>query len=194
MTSNKTVSYKITQTLLNSWLYLYQVDEEYYEKAYQDFLKVLNKEPIEDNEIFQRGREFETQCLSGEQSEVYDIIKGSAYQVSKSKKLVVDNLNIYLLGIADFIKNGVIYDTKRVNKYDLQKYSYSSQHIIYLDLFSDCYKFVYLVVDNSNTMYEEVYRRQDLQIDSKMLIHNFLEYLTTNNLLNVYLDKWKGNY
>ena len=58
MTKSKT-SLLLTQTLINSWLYLYQVDGEYYEKAYQDFLKTLKRIPLEDNEIFARGREFE---------------------------------------------------------------------------------------------------------------------------------------
>lgn len=191
MTKSKT-SLLLTQTLINSWLYLYQVDGEYYDKAYQDFLKTLKRIPLEDNEIFARGREFEKQVINGEYKEIYDIIKGGSYQVSKSKSLVVDNINFTIYGIADFIKNGVIYDTKRVNQYELQKYQYSSQHLIYLYLFDDCYEFTYLIVDNSDTTYEETYKRNDLTLTIENLIHNFISFLKENNLFNIYLEKWKG--
>ena len=191
MTKNKT-SLLLTQTLINSWLYLYQVDGEYYEKCYQDFLKTLKRIPLEDNEIFARGREFEKQVINGEYKEIYDIIKGGSYQVSKKKELVVDNLDFTVYGIADFIKNGVIYDTKRVNQYDLQKYQYSSQHLIYLYLFDDCYEFTYLIVDNSDTTYEETYKRNDLTMSIETLIHNFISFLKENNLFNIYLENWKG--
>ena len=191
MTKSKT-SLLLTQTLINSWLYLYQVDGEYYEKCYQDFLKTLKRIPLEDNEIFARGREFEQQVISGEYKEIYDIIKGGSYQVSKKKELVVDNLDFTVYGIADFIKNGVIYDTKRVNNYELQKYQYSSQHLIYLYLFDDCYEFTYLIVDNSDTTYEETYKRNDLTMSIETLIHNFISFLKENNLFNIYLENWKG--
>ena len=191
MTKSKT-SLLLTQTLINSWLYLYQVDGEYYEKCYQDFLKTLKRIPLEDNEIFARGREFEKQVINGEYKEIYDIIKGGSYQVSKKKELVVDNLDFTVYGIADFIKNGVIYDTKRVNNYELQKYQYSSQHLIYLYLFDDCYEFTYLIVDNSDTTYEETYKRNDLTLTIETLIHNFISFLKENNLFNIYLENWKG--
>ena len=191
MTKSKT-SLLLTQTLINSWLYLYQVDGEYYEKSYQDFLKTLKRIPLEDNEIFARGREFEKQVINGEYKEIYDIIKGGSYQVSKKKELVVDNLDFTVYGIADFIKNGVIYDTKRVNNYELQKYQYSSQHLIYLYLFDDCYEFTYLIVDNSDTTYEETYKRNDLTLTIENLIHNFISFLKENNLFNIYLENWKG--
>lgn len=191
MTKSKT-SLLLTQTLINSWLYLYQVDGEYYDKAYQDFLKTLKRIPLEDNEIFARGRKFEKQVINGEYKEIYDIIKGGSYQVSKKKELVVDNLDFTIYGIADFIKNGVIYDTKRVNQYELQKYQYSSQHLIYLYLFDDCYEFTYLIVDNSDTTYEETYKRNDLTLTIENLIHNFISFLKENNLFNIYLEKWKG--
>lgn len=191
MTKSKT-SLLLTQTLINSWLYLYQTDGEYYEKAYQDFLKTLKRIPLEDNEIFARGREFETQVINGEYKEIYDIIKGGSYQVSKKKELVVDNLDFTVYGIADFIKNGVIYDTKRVNQYELQKYQYSSQHLIYLYLFDDCYEFTYLIVDNTDTFYEEKYKRNDLTLSIENLIHNFISFLKENNLFNIYLENWKG--
>lgn len=191
MTKSKT-SLLLTQTLINSWLYLYQTDGEYYDKAYQDFLKTLKRIPLEDNEIFARGREFEKQVINGEYKEIYDIIKGGSYQVSKKKELVVDNLDFTVYGIADFIKNGVIYDTKRVNNYELQKYQYSSQHLIYLYLFDDCYEFTYLIVDNSDTTYEETYKRNDLTMSIENLIHNFISFLKENNLFNIYLENWKG--
>ena len=191
MTKSKT-SLLLTQTLINSWLYLYQVDGEYYEKCYQDFLKALKRIPLEDNEIFARGREFEKQVINGEYKEIYDIIKGGSYQVSKKKELVVDNLDFIVYGIADFIKNGVIYDTKRVNQYELQKYQYSSQHLIYLYLFDDCYEFTYLIVDNTDTTYEETYKRNDLTVTLETLIHNFISFLKENNLFNIYLENWKG--
>lgn len=55
---------KITKTLIESWAYTFSAFEGYEEDAYEDFLKTLKREPIEDSEAMRSGREFENLCYS----------------------------------------------------------------------------------------------------------------------------------
>lgn len=74
MTKNET--YLVTPSLLNSWLYIYQTQEEEYTKeAYESFLKTLKREPVEPNEFMLRGIEFEDECVAGNVEKVSPIIE-----------------------------------------------------------------------------------------------------------------------
>lgn len=53
---------KVTKTLIESWAYMFSAFEGYEEDAYNDFLKTLKREPVEDNEAMRDGRDFENLC------------------------------------------------------------------------------------------------------------------------------------
>ena len=146
MTRKATASnrrYLITPSLLNSWAYIWTCVDgvreaesdkvcledkkaDAQEKALQDFLKTLNREPIEDNFFMRQGREFEDACYRGETC-VSPIIKGGAYQIVGTKDITIDGIRFLMYGRLDVLKGGIIYDIKRVMKYVPQKYLKSYQ-------------------------------------------------------------------
>ena len=54
---------RITKTLLDSWAYTFDCYEGGEEDAMNDFLKTLNREPIEENEAIANGKAFEGLCF-----------------------------------------------------------------------------------------------------------------------------------
>lgn len=180
--------YLITPSLLNSWAYIWNCDESASEKALQDFLKTLNREPIEDNIYMKQGREFEDECYKGN-TIISPIIEGGAYQIVGKKEKTIDGMNFLLYGRLDVLKCGIIYDIKRVIRYALQKYFKSYQHGFYFELFDKAYEFDYLIYDGVNLHTEIYYRDQCESIEKAIKL--FITWLANNNLLDTYKEKWK---
>lgn len=200
--------YLITPSLLNSWLYIWECGRnvkesendticiedkifEAQEKAKQDFINTLNRIPSPPNEYMLAGIEFEEQCYKGKTC-ISPIIKGGSYQIVGKKEVRVENMRFLMYGRLDVLKGGTIYDIKRIWKYTLPKYRWSSQHGFYLDLFSRANKFEYLAYDG-NRLHREVYYRNEYK-PTVEVIKEFIEWLKENNLLDVYKEKWKSKY
>lgn len=184
----------ITATLLNSWKYLFnnQAGEESQETLYNDFLKVLKREPTETTPAMALGNEFEKECYEGKVEGISEIIKGGAFQLSTSKIETIGNYNFLLYGRIDVLKNGIIYDIKRVGKYsDVQKYYTSVQHVMYLKLIPQAKEFKYLISDGE-CIYTETYDRNDIIEPIETTIINFVNWLKRNDLFDLYVEKW-GN-
>lgn len=184
----------ITATLLNNWKYLFnnQAGEESQETLYNDFLKVLKREPTETTSAMALGNEFEKECYEGKVEGISEIIKGGAFQLSASKIETIGNYNFLLYGRIDVLKNGIIYDIKRVGKYsDVQKYYTSVQHVMYLKLIPQAKKFKYLISDGE-CVYTETYDRNDIIEPIETTIINFVNWLKRNDLFDLYVEKW-GN-
>lgn len=196
----------ITPSLLNSWLYIWESQNlvkenekdlisledkksEAQEKAKKDFIKVLNREQIEPNEYMIAGNEFEKQCYEGKTC-ISPIIKNGQFQIVGKKLVKIDNINFLMYGRLDVLKGGVIYDIKRVWKYNVQKYKWSAQHGFYLDLFSRANVFKYLIFDGNNLHIETYYR--DEYTPTEELIKEFITWLKENDLFEVYKKKWKS--
>lgn len=193
MTPIKKPLYKITATLLNSWNYIYQAKPEYQKDAFESFLKTLQRIKEPPNFFMKRGLEFEDACYNGEVPIISDIVRGGAFQVYAEKDIEVDGYSIRMLGYLDALKEGTIYDIKRVNRYDLQKYFSSYQHHIYFELVPEATDFVYLIGSGSGVnvnVYFEQYTRQEM-IDIKGVIHNFFQFLDENDLTQTYIENWK---
>ena len=203
MTNQET--YLITPSLLNSWAYQWNcVDyvrdtdnsdvciedkqEDAINKAKEDFIRVLKREPQEPNEAMKRGIEFEDACYRGETC-ISPIIKDGCYQIVGKKKVCVDGINFLMYGRLDVLKGGIIYDIKRVAKYNSQKYVKSYQHGFYMDLFQSAYKFTYLVYDGYNLFTEDYYRGQ--YMETTKVISQFINWLKDNNLFDLYKKYWK---
>lgn len=204
--SNK--RYLITPSLLNSWAYIWTcVDNvkeaesdkicledkksEAQEKALQDFLKTLNREPIEPNIYMKQGIEFEDACYRGETC-VSPIIEGGAYQIVGTKEMTVGGINFLLYGRLDVLKGGTIYDIKRVMRYAPQKYLKSYQHGCYFELFPNAYRFTYLVFDGKDLHKETYYPDQCVSIEE--VIREFIAWLDKNDLLEIFFEKWVSKY
>lgn len=194
MTATSKPSYKVTATLLNSWGYIWQVDDDKYQDAYDSFLKTLQRIKEPPNFFMLRGLEFEKDCYNGLVPDISKVIRDGAYQVYVEKPLSVDGLSVRLVGVLDALKEGTIYDIKRVNQYDLQKYYGSYQHHIYFELVEDADKFVYLVAAGTSNEYLSFYREEytkEEKIDVTGAISQFYQFLRENNLWEIYEKNWQ---
>ena len=174
----------ITASLLNSWIYLFdnQLSDE--KIAFDDFLKVLNREPTEQTEAMKLGNEFEQECYDGKVSGISNLIEGGAFQVSASKIEVINGLT--------FVLYGSIYDIKRVSRYnDVQKYYTSAQHPMYLELIPQAKEFIYLISDGE-LIYQEKYTRKDFIKPIQEIITDFVNWLKRNDLFEKYVEKWES--
>ena len=142
----------------------------------------------------QRGLDFEKDCYNGLVPDISKVIRDGAFQVYVEKQIKVDDLDVKLVGVLDCLKEGVIYDIKRVNQYDLQKYYQSYQHQMYFEMVEDADKFVYLVAAGTNneyvSFYQEEYTRAD-KIDIAQVISNFFKFLRDNKLWETYIKNWE---
>ena len=188
--------YYITPTLLNSWQYNIK------NGTLEDFIKVLNKEEFEPTESILKGFEYERYM-----QENYEETLNGAYQVKVSKEY-----GDYLLyGIIDCLKGGIIYDYKYTKNYEVGKFFYNHQTLMYLEMVPEAKKMVYLITnkfekteypdlnfkDVSNIEYEvgDVFREEYTKdmfpetIDS--ILHKFENWLKQYNLFELYTEKWK---
>jgi len=194
MTATSKHSFKVTATLLNSWNYIYEVDDDKTKEAFDSFVKTLQRIKEPPNFFMQRGLDFEKDCYNGLVPDISKVIRDGAFQVYVEKQIKVDDLDVKLVGVLDCLKEGVIYDIKRVNQYDLQKYYQSYQHQMYFEMVEDADKFVYLVAAGTNneyvSFYQEEYTRAD-KIDIAQVISNFFKFLRDNKLWETYIKNWE---
>jgi len=193
MTKTSKPLLKITASLLNSWGYIFKANEEYADKAYEDFVKTLNRIKIEPTFYMKRGIFFEKKCVEGKVPEISNVIEGGAFQAYFEKDLEVDDYDIRILGYLDVLKEGIIYDIKRVSKYERPKYLDSFQHHVYMELVPEAKEFNYLVASGSKDenvdIFTETYRRDEAQ-DVRIIIKQFFNWLQENNLFDLYLQNF----
>jgi len=184
------------------------MDPESVGSEYEDFLADLGREKRPTSPAAQAGIDFEelvhrasivggNVLAAGQEPTAEEAaaisygwrLKGAAYQVKAMKPVEINGLPINLVGIADFIKAGIITDIKRVQRYEYGKYQFSAQHPMYLELWPEALRFDYLIWDGAYS-YMEQYRRNDcesiLDIGSR-----FLRYLEQAELMDIYQSKWK---
>lgn len=126
-------------------------------------------------------------------NEVAKYLYDAQTQVKLSTTMTVDGIDLFVYGILDGLKEGVIYDVKFSNKSfhsaDLAgKYLDSSQHPTYFALCPEATKFVYLVSDGED-VYTEVYTPKITRPFAE-IASEFLTSLKVMNLLDVYKEKW----
>lgn len=193
--------YLITQSLLSSWLYIYKSDD-----GYDDFLKTLHKEPIQPTRAMLAGQRFEN-CLNSVLNgaeiepthewykpimELYPVLQSAQQQVALSKQVTVEGTEFVLYGVLDFLKAGVIYDTKFSKSYHVGKYLNSPQHPMYFALVPEAYEFTYLICDGEY-IYKETYRPDEVE-PIERTIKYFLEFLENLNLMGIYKENWRSKH
>lgn len=193
--------YLITQSLLSSWLYTYKSDD-----GYDDFLKTLHREPIQPTRAMLEGQRFEN-CLNSVLNgaeiepthewyhpimELYPTLYGAQQQVSLSRDMTIDDTKFVLYGVLDYLKAGVIYDTKFSKSYDVGKYIDSPQHPAYFALVPEAYEFNYLICDGKY-IYKETYRPDEVE-PIEYTIKYFLDFLGNLSLLEIYKENWRSKY
>ena len=200
--------YLLTHSLLSSWLYAMKSNP--YEDllserdSYEDFLKSLRREPTETTEAMQKGIDFEdmvTDIVNGVEvdpddkwyeaaSKVAEIVKGGQLQYKAKKQIEVRGITILLYGRLDVLKAGEVIDIKFSGSYDRGKYFDSTQHPTYLELIPEANSFTYLVT-NGTEVWKETYRR-DETVSIITIIEAFIDYLTCNDLWDVYAKHWEA--
>ena len=187
---------KISATLLNSWGYMWQCDENYQEQAYSNFLDYINRVKTPPTDAMQRGIDFEALACTGNVPIISNIIKGGQFQYYGEKTLIVDEQKYKLVGYLDCLKAGVIYDIKRNTRYEFGKYAESYQHHCYFVLVPEAYKFVYLVgAGYTSAPYDEkveIHTNEEYLNDGKSLelitttIRDFVAWLKAQGLYEIY--------
>ena len=198
--------YLMTHSLLSSWLYAMKSSP--YEDAttesdpYEEFLRVLRREPTETTEAMRNGIVFEdlvTQLANGEEadtehkwygaaSKAAKVVQGSINQYKAKTEIQVSGISVLLYGRIDFLKAGKVIDTKFSKSYERGKYFDSTQHPVYLRLVPEADEFVYLV-SNGTDVWTELYRREETP-DIEPIIADFFDFLITKDLMETYKKHW----
>lgn len=196
--------YLLTQSLLSAWLWLYDAYDA--EKARADFLRVLSRKPGETNQAMRDGIEFEdlvTAYIGGWEPprdhpwrsairQAGEIVKGSQCQVKAYEEACIDGVNFLLYGRFDYLRAGIIFDTKFSKTYWPGKYLNSPQHPMYFACEPKAFRFVYVVSDGRDVFTEE-YRREDTR-PIEETASCFLRYLDDAGLRNTYYQNWRSRH
>lgn len=191
----------VTQSLLSSWQWSLVKDG-----GFEEFLKNLRREFIPTTPAMAAGIRFESRLnnvLNGEPIESEEewykpittlcgTLKGSQQQVTASKYIVIDETEFVLYGKLDYLKAGIIYDTKFSKTYSVGKYLDSPQHPMYFAIVPEAYEFQYLICDGEE-VYTETYRPNDIEPIERVIKH-FMDYLEKTNLTKTYFSNWKSKF
>ena len=194
---------RITKTLLNSWLWVFRKTD-----GWEDFLHTINREKTPPTEAQLAGLQYEAtlnahlngdaiptdhkwhDCITYMANELY----GAAQQVVLRRPIVVDDEEIMLHGVLDYLKAGVITDCKFSKRYgsngNVNAYLADTQAPMYFRLVGEgAYKFTYLISDG-NYVYRETYTPDEVE-PIEITIHNFLQFVKLHGLYEVYKEKWR---
>ena len=201
--------YLITHSLLSSWLWA--MSENPYEDLTNakdpiaEFLQVLRREPTETTEAMQNGIDFEdlvTRIATGRMymddrrdrtfeaaQKVAGMVRGGTLQYKASRKVTIGDTDFLLYGRFDVLKAGEIMDIKFSRSYDRGKFVDSTQHPMYLEIMPEARQFVYLI-SNGTEVWTETYRRDETR-SIVPIISDFMEWLNTVGLTELYKEHWK---
>lgn len=194
-TSNK---FLITQTLLSSWGWALERGDT------ADFLTTLRRESTPKTKAMLDGIQFENvlqAVLDGQEigedhewekpiRQLAKYLAGSQYQVKLSRDITVNGIDFFCYGILDFLRAGVIYDTKFSKTYKRGKYLTSPQHPMYFYICPEAYEFQYIICDGT-WVYKEEYRPEDTEPIDRT-ISRFMDWIDKMGFTNVYFDNWKS--
>lgn len=202
MSQRQSNKFLITQSLLSSWQWSLKLED-----GYEDFLKTLRREPIQQTKAMLDGIRFEN-CLNAVLDgteiepthewykpimELYPTLHGAQQQVRLSRDITVQGVPLVLYGVLDFLKAGVIYDTKYSKTYKRYgKYLNSPQHPAYFALVQEAREFQYKICDGKH-IYTETYRPDEVEPIERTIKH-FMDFLDKHNLVKTYCDNWRSKY
>ena len=191
----------ITQSLLSSWLWSYKLED-----GYDDFLKTLRREPIQQTKAMLEGIRFEN-CLNavldGAEIEpthewykpitqLANELQGAQQQAALSKDVTIGGVGFVLYGKLDYLRAGIVYDTKYSKTYRVGKYLDSVQHPMYFALVPEAREFQYKICDGKY-IYTETYRPDEVEPIERTIKH-FMDFLDKQNLVKTYCEFWKSKY
>jgi hypothetical protein len=191
--------YLLTQSLLGSWLYIYNAFEGYEDNAFDDFLLTLRREPKEQTEAMLAGIDFENlvnaaadgaEAKTSAVREIADIVRGGQKQVALYQDKTIGGVDYLLYGRLDYLKAGVIYDIKYSKSYEAGKFTDSIQHPFYFELCPEAPEFKYLISDGNDVFKETYFRNLTPEIDKTVI--QFMQFLNERKLAEIYFEKWKA--
>lgn len=116
-------------------------------------------------------------------------VRWAAPQVRAEKEMKINGIDFLLVGVADYLKAGIIYDTKRIGMYEYGRYVSNTQHPMYFELFPEAVRFDYLIFDGYQT-HVETFRRTDCE-PIQNHISRFVRDLRDVGLLETYKEYWE---
>lgn len=185
--------YKISPSLLNSYIYYLSNPTEENYKSFENTINGIFKT----NFFIERGLRFEDEVFEGKHGKLSDLVKDLPKQVWANKVIRRENYDIKISGKLDVLdkENKRIYDIKRVQKFTQDKYDTSTQHLLYFYLLPEVNEFYYLVAEgNDNNLKHQValYKRPDDKVLEETVLHiidNFYNFLKQKNLWEAYTTK-----
>ena len=200
MSGQRSNKFLLTQSLLSSWQYALKGGE------WDDFLSTLRRERKPQSKAMLDGIRFENMVHAVSEGaeigpdqewyrpvvEICEIVTHGQYQVKASRPMAVDGVEFVCYGILDFLKAGVIYDTKFSRTYRVGKYLDSPQHPMYFYLCPEVRRFEYIISDG-NYVYREAYLPEDTEPIEKT-IRQFMAWLDKTNLVGLYCQNWRSKY
>lgn len=196
--------FRITHSLLSAWDYA--TSDRASENSLTEFVKTLKREPKERTNAMQAGIDFEDAVTfysvhghlehdnypEPERKAIIrfgEKVRWAAPQVRAEKEMQIGGMDFLLVGVADYLKAGIIYDTKRIGMYEYGKYVGNTQHSMYFELFPEAVRFDYLIFTGYET-YIETFRRADCE-PIQNYISRFIHDLRDVGLLETYKEHWR---
>ena len=200
MSGQKNNKFLLTQSLLSSWQYALKSG------GLDEFLSTLRREKKAQSKAMLDGIRFENVVHAVSEGaeiepghewykpvvEICEIITQGQYQVKASRPLLVDGVEFVCYGILDFLKAGVIYDTKFSKTYHVGKYLDSPQHPMYFYLCPEVFRFEYIISDGS-FVYRETYLPEDTE-PIETIARQFMAWMDKTNLVDLYCQNWRSKY
>ena len=200
--SKKREIYKVSASLINSYL---NMKTGKYDNSTEQFLDTLKRIPLPESYALKRGNAFEEAVTKFRSEPFYDTVKKCDKQVPIKKDIPMpdEEFDIRLVGYIDFASKDrkIIYDTKRVNNWNDEKYDFSVQHDFYLWAVPESKQFFYLVGSGPKWVSDEYYEveygkspHEELEKRCLDIIYEFINYLKNNNLLETYKTYYNNSY
>jgi hypothetical protein len=183
---------RLSPTLLDSFAYYLSVDEEQSADKRQELLNRLNGVKLPPNEAMQRGIDFENAVIAAcngkyeFSSEKYDLCVKEVSEIVQGGfsqyPVFLEIAGVRIDGFIDFLKLNTIFDVKTTSKYEVGKYQFNNQHLVYLLALRQekINRFVYLATDLSNVYPEEYFFHPDMENQLRSNVIAFLDYLTND--------------
>lgn len=201
----------ITKSLIDSWHYYLNCEEDDEGRAEKEWMQTLRREEKPPNEKAQKGIYFEEEVYracngvkrnphkqweSGIQG-VADVIKGARLQYTAKRDLTLPNgRELLVYGRLDALKAGVIYDvkfsTKSFGSVAMQgKYFSNPQHPAYMFIIPEAYAFTYVISDGRD-VYTETYTRKQTRPFEEVAIEFFNWLESYPDMMAIYNEKWEA--
>lgn len=197
--------YRLTHSLLEKWMRCTD-PETATDASYQSFLDALERKKTPKTPAMRAGIAFEERInaiVDGAPfpepkttedrivRQIASTLYGAQLQVREERPIKLTGMEILLVGVADALRAGILYDIKRVQRYEYGKYQFSTQHPMYFELFPEAARFTYLIFDGQY-LYREDYRRGDFE-PIETTATAFLKYLDGAGLMETYKEHWREN-